>query len=280
MSASWPRFPDDNPMVVNGHRTSVSRIHAGPVQTGTAVVFVHSALLDRHAWSRTVYRLAELLPPAGLNATLVSYDLRGHGAAATEPIASIDQLAADLIAVTQQVGAARTHVVGLSLGGAVAQAAAVAAPEQFASLALLGTSTKFPRDVMDERAARGRDEGVPAQVKPTLDRWVSSPTAADEVNEYLRQALANTSPARWSESWQALGRFDVTETLDGVPVPILVLAGSRDTASPPAAMELIAKLAPHSRLEYLEAAHLSALERPAEVAAHLADHLIAVDGRP
>jgi len=274
VTSSWPRFPHSTALWIADHRTLLSQLSSDSTERAPTVVFVHSALLDRHAWYPAMHSVADRLSAAGRSATLATYDLRGHGAAAAEPIVSIDQLAEDLVTVCRALDARPVHVVGLSLGGAVAQAAALTSPAAFSSVVLAGTSARFPRAVMDERAARGREGGVASQVADTLDRWVSDPGADDKVNGYLRASLARTSPARWAEAWEALGRFDVVDRLPGLRPPVLALAGDRDVASPPEALELIATSVPAGTVEHIDAAHLSALERPADVGDAIARHLL------
>ncbi|SPF06212.1 3-oxoadipate enol-lactonase 2 [Streptomyces sp. MA5143a] len=225
-----------------------------------------------------MHEIAGRLSRAGQSFTLAAYDLRGHGAAAGESILSIDQLAHDLLTICAHLTTNPVHVVGLSLGGAVAQAAALDSPDRIASLALLGTSSRFPRTAMYERAAQGKVNGVAGQVDNTLARWVSDPAADDEVNGYIQNALAQTTPERWAQTWEALGRFDVVDLLPGLHCPVLALAGTRDVASPPEALELIAKSVRDGSVEYLDAAHLSALERPSEVAFHVTNHLLRISG--
>ncbi|KOV97274.1 hypothetical protein ADK65_26090 [Streptomyces sp. NRRL B-1140] len=226
-----------------------------------------------------MYEIAGRLSVTGKPFTLAAYDLRGHGAAAAESIVSIDQLAHDLLAICLNLTTRPVHVVGLSLGGAVGQAAALASPDRIASLALLGTSSQFPRAAMYDRATRGKVNGVASQVDDTLARWVSDPAADNEVNGYIRHALAQITPERWAQTWEALGRFDVVDHLPGFRCPVLALAGTRDVASPAEALELIAKSVADGTVEYLDTAHLSALERPLEVAVHITDHLLRVFGR-
>jgi 3-oxoadipate enol-lactonase len=279
VTMSWQGFPHGNAVRVTDHETLLSQLATGSADGSPTILFVHSALLDRHAWYRTMHEVADRLSAAGQSFTLATYDLRGHGAAAGESIVSIDQLAHDLLAICSTLTTGPVHVVGLSLGGAVAQAAALDSPERIASLALLGTSARFPRTAMYERAARGKVNGVASQVDDTLARWVSDPVADDEVNRYIRHALAQTTPERWGQTWEALGRFDVVDLLPSLRCPVLALAGTRDVASPPEALELIAKSVMDGTVEYLDAAHLSALERPSEVAVHITDHLLRVSSR-
>jgi len=279
MTTPWPRFPHSNAIWVDGHETLLSQLTTGPAEEASTILFVHSALLDRHAWYPTMREIADRLSSIGKPFTLATYDLRGHGAAAAESIVSIDQLAHDLLAICLTLTAEPVYVVGLSLGGAVAQAAALDSPDRIASLALLGTSPRFSRTAMYDRAARGKTDGVAGQVDDTLARWVLDPAADNEVNSYIRHALAHTTPERWAQAWEALGRFDVVDQLPRLRCPVLALAGTRDVASPVEALELIAKSVTDGTVEYLDAAHLSPLERPAEVAVHITNHLLRALGR-
>jgi 3-oxoadipate enol-lactonase len=274
MTTPWPRFPHSNAVRVDDHETLLSRLTTGPIDEASTILFVHSALLDRHAWYPTMREVADRLSSTGKPFILATYDLRGHGAAAAESIVSIDQLAHDLLSVCPTLTAKPVHVVGLSLGGAVAQAAALDSPDRIASLALLGTSSRFSRTAMYDRAARGKTDGVASQVDDTLARWVSDPAADNEVNGYIRHALAHTTPERWGQAWEALGRFDVVDQLPRLRCPVLALAGTRDVASPVEGLQLIAKSVAEGTVEYLDAAHLSPLERPSEVAVHITDHLL------
>jgi 3-oxoadipate enol-lactonase len=76
-----------------------------------------------------------VMPGLSTGRRVFAYDIRGHGSAAGAPVpAAMTDTGADLLGVDQ------AHVVGLSYGGGIAQAAAVTAPDRFASLALLATT--------------------------------------------------------------------------------------------------------------------------------------------
>lgn len=269
---SWPLLPGDVPLRLSDHATAVSTL-GGP---GDLLVLVHSALLDRHVWSRFATALSDRLP-AGWS--VAAYDLRAHGAAAEAPlVGGIAQLAADLRQVVDEVGRSfsSVHLAGLSLGGAVVQEAAVASPDRFASVTAIGTSSRFPLAAMNERASRGL-AGVAEQLDDTLNRWFSAETLArgGPAVEYVRQRVLATSPTRWAYTWRNLAGFDVADRLSSLPMPVLAVAGSVDAASPVAALSAIASGAPRGRLEVVEgAAHLIPLERPAELAAVVSDFLL------
>jgi len=238
-------------------------------------VLVHSALLDRHLWSRFATALAARLPSGW---TVLAYDLRAHGDAADAPLTGgIKQLAADLGEVVDLVGAdARSvHLAGLSLGGAVVQEAAVTQPDRFTTITAIGTSSRFPAEAMTQRAQRGLD-GVAAQLDDTLTRWFTTQTLTEggPAVDYVRSCVLATSPQRWAYTWQNLAGFDVADQLASVAAPVLAVAGSQDTAAPVPALATIAERAQRGTLAVIEdAAHLIALDQPDELAKITGDFL-------
>jgi 3-oxoadipate enol-lactonase len=139
----WPRWRGPSDLLrLSDHTSASSEMRVGTGPDPQVLVLVHAALLDRHMWSVVAQRLgAELVG----DWRIVAYDLRGHGDARdAPPITGIDQLGSDLRDLVDALPARRAHVVGLSLGGAVAQAAALRDPELVASLTLVATSCRFP----------------------------------------------------------------------------------------------------------------------------------------
>jgi 3-oxoadipate enol-lactonase len=137
------------------HETVVAqRGDAGP-----AVLLLHALGLDRRMWDPVLDSLS-----AGRR--VFAYDVRGHGSAAGSPSPfTMADAAADLFGVLDALGLDRAHIVGLSYGGGIAQAAAVSHPERIASLSLLAT-TDHPFGAFEDRAARARPKGWPPRWCP------------------------------------------------------------------------------------------------------------------
>src|SRR5499426_4200043 len=88
---------------------------------------------------------------------VLSYDTRGHGGTdAPRAAYTLDQLADDALALLRALGIARTHWVGLSMGGMIGQTLALKAPQVFASLALCDTSSRIPAEAKATWADRIR----------------------------------------------------------------------------------------------------------------------------
>src|SRR5213594_2730992 len=100
---------------------------------------------------------------------VLNYDTRGHGGTdAPRGAYSLDQLAADAQALLRALGIARTHWVGLSMGGMIGQTLALSSPEILQSLGLCDTSSRIPADmkhVWDERIATVEAKGMEPMVE-------------------------------------------------------------------------------------------------------------------
>jgi 3-oxoadipate enol-lactonase len=275
---SWPPLPGDVQLRLSDHETTAGELRTRPDGRAHLLVLVHSALLDRHVWSRFATALADRLRATGDPWVLLAHDLRAHGAAADAPATGgIEQLAADLGDVVDVAGrdALSVHVAGLSLGGAVVQQAAIAQPDRFASVTAVGTASRFSEDAMNQRAQRGLD-GVAAQLDDTLARWFTADSLATgcPAVEYVRERVLATSPQRWAYTWRNLAGFDVTDRLPSLAAPVLAVAGSEDAAAPVGALTAIAEGAKHGRLAVIDgAAHLIPLEQPDRLAAVIGDFL-------
>lgn len=237
--------------------------------TGPAVLLVHALGLDWRMWEPVMDTLAR-------GRRVFAYDVRGHGVAVGSPSPyTMADTARDLIGVLDAIDVQQAHVVGLSFGGGIAQTAAVAAPERFASLALLAT-TDFPFDAFEGRASSGETDGMAAQVAPSLTRWFTADALA--VNgatvRYARERVLSGNPTDWAAAWRAFKGLDVQGKLAGLKLPTLVLAGAADVSTTPEIMRGIASRIPGARYRELPGTpHMQTLERPDLVAAALAEFL-------
>ena len=97
-----------------------------------------------------------------------------------------------------------------------------------------------------------------------------------DVVERVRARFLETSPRGYIGCCDAIRDLDYTARLPSIAAPTLVIAGEKDAGTPPAMAEEIAKRIPDARLAIIPgAAHLSAVEKPAEFAALVRDFLAA-----
>jgi 3-oxoadipate enol-lactonase/4-carboxymuconolactone decarboxylase len=228
-----------------------------------ALLLVHSLGTNLHVWDAQVAGLA-----AGFR--VVRFDFRGHGL--TEVGAgpcTIDELAADALAVLDALGIATAHVGGVSIGGMIAQAIAARAPARVRSLILCGTALAIPPPEMWlTRAATVRAEGLAAIADATLVRWVSPAYLASPAGRGLRAILLRTHPEGYAAAAAALATADLSRTTPELRIPTLVIVGELDPATPVASAEAVRDAIPGARLVVIPgAAHLPLLDHADAVTA-------------
>ena len=199
-----------------------------------------------------------------------AYDVRGHGTAAAPLPFTMAATAADLVAVLDALELDTAHVAGLSLGGAIAQTAAVAAPGRFASLTLMAAPDRPVPEAFEQRARLAETDGMTALVAPTLERWFTPEALEADTDQvrYARECVASFDPVTWASIWRGYGGLDVYERLRGFTAPALALAGDADASIPVEGMAAIAgRIGGGAKFEVVPGApHIQTLERPGEVA--------------
>ncbi|MDL4815832.1 alpha/beta fold hydrolase [Actinomadura opuntiae] len=229
---------------------------------GPAVILSHSLGVDWRMWEPVMERLSQ-------GRRVFAYDFRGHGGAAGAPRPfSMDDLARDMGGVLDAFGVDRAHVVGLSMGGGIAQTFAVRSPERVESLTLMAT-TDHAFAAFEDRARSGEEDGMEAQIVPTLTRWFTAPALATNGwgVQYARELIRRFDPADWAAAWRAFKDVDVQGKLAGLQAPTLVLVGEEDYSTTPEIMSGVAERIPGSTYQVLPGTpHMQTLEQPALVA--------------
>lgn len=239
---------------------SVTKSGSGPV-----VVLSHALALNSNMWSDVVIHLAKRY-------TVVTYDHRGHGAArATESAYSIEDLADDAAELIRSLGEGPVVFVGLSLGGMVGQALAARHGFLLRGLVLVNTAPHYAdRRFWDDRIAAVRAGGMSAVAESSLARWltpafVETPTG-EAVAAKLRAALLDTDPQGYIRACEAIADMDLRSSNRTITTPTLVVAGAHDLATPLAQSQSIGADVKGAQIIEVDAAHISAAERPSELA--------------
>jgi 3-oxoadipate enol-lactonase len=202
----------------------------------------------------------------GKHFCVVRYDQRGHGQSAVTPGPyPTAQLGGDVVALMDALEIEHANFLGLSMGGAAGQWLATNHPKRVDKLVLSNTAAKFgSAQVWDERIATARDKGLSALVDGTLERWFTAGfrAKAPQVVAGIRQAFLATPQAGFVACCQGLRENDQQESIRTIRTPTLVIAGTHDPGTPPAAGKLIAERIPGAKYVELDAAHLANLEAP------------------
>ena len=118
-----------------------------------------------------------------------------------------------------------------------------------------------------------RAQGVAAIADGAMQRWFTPEFRAGQAARVaaLRAGLEATAAAPYAAACAAVGGIDLRESNRRIACPTLVIAGSRDEATPPSLSEDMQAQIPGAQLVSLPAAHLSAVEMPAEFAQLVSD---------
>ena len=229
------------------------------------ILLLHSLGTSAAVWDPIMPALA------GAGFRVLRPDMRGHGRTpATPGPYSIDELARDALAVLQRLEVRRVTVVGLSIGGLIAQQLAHLAPDRVAAIVLMDTALMIPpADLWLERAAAVRERGMGAVVDGVLARWLT-PAAPSHTVEHLRQLIQSTEPEGYAACCEAIARADLRAQSTNLALPTLVIVGAEDPATPVAFAEALRDAIPGARLEVIaDASHIPTAEQPAAIAGAL-----------
>jgi pimeloyl-ACP methyl ester carboxylesterase len=200
------------------------------------------------------------------------FDNRGVGRSATpDGPFQITDFAADTAALMDDLGLESAHIVGSSMGGAIAQELALSRPERVRSLVLNGTWSRGDRFLHEifrswmwsaQKADSIRDFLV------AVNLWCFSPRIWNEgiMDEWLEAAAASPyaqSVDAFCRSAEALLGHDTADRLGAISAPTLVTVGELDLVLPPRFSRDLVQRIPGARLVVVpEAGHQPFQELP------------------
>ncbi|MBS0466149.1 MAG: alpha/beta fold hydrolase [Proteobacteria bacterium] len=243
----------------------MSKIYVMQQGKGPVVVLSHALGCDLRMWDGVAQALQDRF-------TVVRYDQRGHGRSpAIGEAFGMDDLADDAAEVIQALGVGAVHFVGLSMGGMTAQALAVRHPALLRSITIANSASYYDdaaRAGWQARVDTVLTQGVPAIAEGAMQRWFTPEFRAHQAERVraLRAGLEATVAVPYAAACKAVAEIDFRDSNRHIACPVLVIAGARDEATPPAMSEALHAQIPNAQLASLPAAHLSAVEMPMEFA--------------
>lgn len=242
---------------------------------GPVVVLSHALGCDLTMWDGVAAALQDRY-------TVLRYDHRGHGRSpATDGAYRMDDLADDAAAfIRAHANGQPVHFVGLSMGGMTAQALGARHPELVRSLTIANSASHYDdaaRAMWQARIDTVLANGVAPIADGAMQRWFTPEFRADQAHggaakvAALRAVLEATAPVPYAAACDAVAKIELDAGNARITCPTLVIAGSRDEATPPAMSQAIAERIPGAQLVSLDAAHLSAVEQPEAFAALLTE---------
>lgn len=220
---------------------------------GEPLVLINGLSSSSDVWFR-------LLPRLEPHFHVIRFDNRGTGRSDVPagPYTS-DLMASDVEAVLDAARVASTHVLGMSMGGLIAQEFAVSRPDRVRSLILAATHPGRSRAVSSAEAAQALAGGSGMESGDVHEAVVPLTYAAGTKRERIDEDLTvraqrPTSPEGYKNQLLGMSTFDRYGDLASILVPTLVLHGAEDKLVPVENARVLARAIPDSRLVTLDRA--------------------------
>ncbi len=216
---------------------------------------------------------------------ILAPDLPGHGGSSLPPgWPTIGDLAGGVAELIERRVEGSAHLVGLSLGGAVALQLAVDRPEQVRSLTAVNAFARLRPAGGGWRRGAHRTALALAGRMDELGRRVAEGLFPEPAQALLRQAAAARIAANPRGNYlrllAAIARFDLRRRLSDIAVPTLIVAGECDRTVAMAAKLELAGHIPRARLEVVPASgHVTPIDAPEAFNIALLGFLDEVDDR-
>jgi 3-oxoadipate enol-lactonase len=251
----------------DGRAPRIAVEHAGK---GPLVVMLHGIGGNRSNWRDQIAALSDRFHAC-------AWDARGYGESdGYEGPLDFGDFSRDLERVLDHFGARAAHVVGLSMGGLIAQDFYRRHPGRVLSLVLAGTRNGFQRHNAEEflrrREAPLLSGRTPKDIAPDVARSLAGAHPSREALARLEASVSALHKDSYLKTLRATTRIgehpdyrDRTVFVDlaSVRVPTLVICGTEDTVTPPDMSRALAAGITGSRLVWIEhAGHLCNIEKP------------------
>lgn len=247
-----------------------TRIAVHLAGSGPLAVLLHGFPLDWRMW------IDVLTSPLADDHTLAAVDLRGHGSSpwSGNNAHAMEMFADDIASVIHTLCDDPVDVVGLSMGGYVAQALYQEHPDLVSSLALVDTraraDTAAQKQARDGAIAAVLGDGRPAFARAMAARLLAPRDAADPHDQILRARLSTMIESLPVETIVAdlrglRDRRDRSASMQQATVPVLVVVGEHDAITPAAETAAFAATIPDAQHVVIPGAgHMPPMENPAD----------------
>ena len=232
--------------------------------SGPVVIFMHGIGGNRSNWDEQQRALSN-------NYCTIAWDARGYGDS-DDPVETLkfSDFADDLNALLDHIKVNRAHLVGLSMGGYIAQDFYGRYPERVATLTLADTSQGFGtadeaarQDFLARRLAPLESGLTPADIAPKMIEVLAGPKATQEMRQRLIDSVSAVRTGAYIQALKATVTTDFSKVLPGIEAPTLIIVGSEDKVLPPEESRILADVIPGAELSTIEhAGHLSNIEFP------------------
>lgn len=232
----------------------------GAPEGSPLLVFSNSLGTDFRIWRDVIVRFVG-------ECAVLTYDKRGHGLSDLgETPYNISDHIDDLEALLDQLGQKQAIIVGLSVGGLIAQGLYAKRPDLVRAMVLCDTAHKIGNDdLWNTRISAVADGGIEVLADGIMERWFSKEFPRNQPAAFAgyRAMLSRQLDAGYAATCAAIRDADFTDDTAKIKVPTLCVVGDQDGATPPSLVAEMAKMIPNARFEVIkDAGHLPCIEQP------------------
>lgn len=257
------------PVVKTGDGIDINYIDSGPDHR-RALIFSNSLGTNLHMWDEQAVALAG-------SHRIIRYDQRGHGISqAPAGDYSMVRLAQDVIDLMDALDLNKSDYCGLSMGGMTGLWLGANYPQRFGKMVLANMLDHSDLgDVWNGRIATVQDSGMNAIIETVVERWFTDTFRRENPNviERVVNMLKTTNPDGYVGCVAAVRDLDFRAEVSRFQVPVLILSGSHDAATPPERGRAVAEAIDGALYIEMATAHLSNLESPKDFNIALSDFL-------
>lgn len=239
------------------------------------IVLIHPLGSDANFW-HSLYAGSEAV--TAVEGDLLAVDLPGHGTSLFDAERSIDAMAGAVMSDLSAQGVVRADVVGVSLGGIVAQVIAAGWPGFVRRLVLASTTARYPDEMRESllgRALTSRALGLAALAGSIEDAWFTAAYRdhSSEIVERQRQTLLSMDAEAYARACEAMAAVDITRLAKSIAAPTLVVCGRDDSAAFRNSAAWLQAEIPDSEMCWIDGKHAAVLESAGEFTSALAGFL-------
>lgn len=255
----------ENTVRIPPNSIKVSFYDEGP-KDAQAILFIHGYPFNKSMWTRQMEEFKE-------NYRVIACDIRGYGHSDDKSQEnSIELFERDLICFMDAIRLDKAILCGLSMGGYIALRAISSHPDRFEALVLCDTSCMA--DTPESKAKRMltiasiKKNGTVEYAEEVINN-LFAPEAFSTIGAeiaVMKEEIANISRQTLCKTILALAsRKETCSRLSGIKVPVLIMVGSEDKITPPAAAKFMHDKVKGSVMVVLEhAGHISNMENHTE----------------
>lgn len=228
---------------------------------GTPLVLIHGYPLDHHIWD-------DIAPLLEDTFDLILPDLRGFGGTRQVDTPTMDDYAADIAGLLDQLGIQKAAIVGHSMGGYVALAFARLFPGRVSGLGLV--SSQVLADPADRKEGRYKSAAEVSEkgIQGVVDTMAPKFTSDERLQSLAREIMERQQPAAFMGALKAMAeRTDSTPLLASFKFPVVIVHGKADALIPVDRAREVKNALPHAHLVELDGAgHVPMMEAKEETA--------------